>query len=142
MSVSCPEPDAPDEIEKATVVSKGREPGVYVQVNEPARALVEGPLHQLEGPLGLAESKVDDCEVIGRNVTAPREIPEHPTRASRVSGEGTRVSERRDRICRIRGPRRRLLQLIDRLGQHALLFVGQSAKERRPKVIRDDRLRR
>jgi len=41
---SCSEPDAPDEIEKAAVVAKGCEPGVYLKVNEPARALVEGPL--------------------------------------------------------------------------------------------------
>src|SRR5439155_17034603 len=66
------EADAFDEIEKAAVVAKGREPGVYVEVNEPARALVEGPLQEVESLAGLAEAEMDDGEVVGGNETAPR----------------------------------------------------------------------
>ena len=71
MGVSCPEPDAPDEIEKATVVAKGREPGVYFDVNEPARALVEGLLQQVEGLLGPAKAEVDEAPGTSMAVKLP-----------------------------------------------------------------------
>ena len=120
---------ATQEVREAAVGAEGIEQGGGLQQDEIGLALLVRLLEPRESLIALSQSRVNECEVDGRNIPAARhhrEGVQHPQRLGSVAGTSMRIPETGQRIGRDSGQSRVSLELENRFRVHALGEVGGS----------------